>query len=232
MQRFFRQLRRQLLGNQRLSSYFLYALGEMVLVIFGILIALKVNDYRETLNQLETKRQLLAQLAQENRINLKELAEDQAYRDTLPVRISEFHAFLRTEDYEARTEALRGYLGDMLRGTVYTFGNKYLNKYMVSYAEDSDRFAAELTLLDSYQNDLEYISKMAQDYKLERFYDMIVGSVDLEDLSVEDYTVFDDLVLQNNLILLSGIEQEVSNIFSGTLQQQEVVDSLLRVELK
>jgi uncharacterized membrane protein YgaE (UPF0421/DUF939 family) len=53
MLRFFRQLRQRLLTQNRISKYLLYAIGEIVLVVIGILIALQVNNYSETIKERE-----------------------------------------------------------------------------------------------------------------------------------------------------------------------------------
>jgi len=47
MTKIFRKIRQNLLTENKLSKYFLYAVGEIVLVVIGILIALQLNLYRE-----------------------------------------------------------------------------------------------------------------------------------------------------------------------------------------
>ncbi len=47
MIRFFRQIRQKLLSENKLSKYMLYAVGEIVLVVIGILIALAVNNWNQ-----------------------------------------------------------------------------------------------------------------------------------------------------------------------------------------
>ena len=44
MIKFFRQLRKQLLIEKKLRNYLLYAIGEIILVVIGILIALAINN--------------------------------------------------------------------------------------------------------------------------------------------------------------------------------------------
>jgi hypothetical protein len=44
---FFRKIRQQLLTENKFSKYLLYAIGEIVLVVIGILIALSINNWNE-----------------------------------------------------------------------------------------------------------------------------------------------------------------------------------------
>lgn len=60
MLRFFRQIRQKLLKNGNLRKYFWYALGEIFLVVIGILIALQINNWNEERKQEEEAIKLLS----------------------------------------------------------------------------------------------------------------------------------------------------------------------------
>jgi hypothetical protein len=47
MIKFFRRIRQRLLSENKFSKYLLYAIGEIVLVVIGILIALSINNWNE-----------------------------------------------------------------------------------------------------------------------------------------------------------------------------------------
>lgn len=47
MIKFFRKIRQKLVEQNRASKYLLYALGEIILVVIGILIALQINNWNE-----------------------------------------------------------------------------------------------------------------------------------------------------------------------------------------
>jgi hypothetical protein len=44
MIKFFRKIRQQLLKENRVGKYFLYAIGEIILVVIGIMIAVQLNN--------------------------------------------------------------------------------------------------------------------------------------------------------------------------------------------
>jgi hypothetical protein len=62
MIKFFRRIRQQLLAQNRFSKYMLYAFGEIVLVVIGILIALQLNNWNENRKQKIIEIQLLKDL--------------------------------------------------------------------------------------------------------------------------------------------------------------------------
>ena len=55
MIKFFRKIRQNLLTENKFSKYLLYAIGEIILVVIGILIALQINNWNEEnkVNQFE-----------------------------------------------------------------------------------------------------------------------------------------------------------------------------------
>lgn len=48
MIKFFRRIRQRLLTENKFSKYLIYAVGEIILVVIGILIALQINNWNET----------------------------------------------------------------------------------------------------------------------------------------------------------------------------------------
>ncbi|MDB0041028.1 DUF6090 family protein [Algibacter sp.] len=58
MIKFFRKIRQQLLTDNKFSKYLIYAIGEIVLVVIGILIALQINNWNQ--NKLSNKKGIIA----------------------------------------------------------------------------------------------------------------------------------------------------------------------------
>ena len=62
MIRFFRQIRQRLLTDNKFSKYLLYAVGEILLVVIGILIALQVDNWNEDREKNEAFQLALSQV--------------------------------------------------------------------------------------------------------------------------------------------------------------------------
>ncbi len=65
MIRFFRNLRRRLLSENSFRNYLLYAIGEIILVVIGILIALQVNNWNSERQERRVSENYLIKLSGE-----------------------------------------------------------------------------------------------------------------------------------------------------------------------
>mgnify|MGYP000716079377 CR=1 FL=1 len=65
MIKFFRNIRRRLWSESKFSKYLLYAVGEIILVVIGILIALQINNWNEQRKKIERSNIALKELQTE-----------------------------------------------------------------------------------------------------------------------------------------------------------------------
>ncbi len=65
MIKFFRKIRQRLLTKNKFSKYLLYAIGEIVLVVIGILIALQINNYNTDKKDIKKEQLYLNALYEE-----------------------------------------------------------------------------------------------------------------------------------------------------------------------
>ena len=76
MIKFFRNIRQNMIKQNKVSNYLLYAIGEIVLVVIGILIALQVNNWNIEKNKSKLEKVLLAQVKDEILEVYKDLESD------------------------------------------------------------------------------------------------------------------------------------------------------------
>ena len=72
MLRFFRKIRMQLLKENKVTRYLLYAVGEIALVVLGILIALQVNNWNQARKDRISELLVLTEIKADLEIDLEE----------------------------------------------------------------------------------------------------------------------------------------------------------------
>ena len=76
MIKFFRKIRQNLLAEGKTFNYLKYAIGEIVLVVIGILIALQINNWNEQRKNRATEQKLLIALHEDLLVNIDRLNKD------------------------------------------------------------------------------------------------------------------------------------------------------------
>ena len=90
MIKFFRKIRQNLLVENKTGKYFKYAIGEIVLVVIGILIALQINNWNEKRKAKSYESQVYKQIYNDiitDGIRYSEVIDFYKQRDTLMNRI-------------------------------------------------------------------------------------------------------------------------------------------------
>ena len=75
MIKIFRHIRQRLLSENKIIKYLLYAVGEIVLVVIGILIALNINNWNQEIKTKKQEIKILAELKNDLKTNLNEIIE-------------------------------------------------------------------------------------------------------------------------------------------------------------
>ncbi|GGG57114.1 DUF6090 family protein [Bizionia arctica] len=73
MIKFFKKIRQNLIKENRTSKYLFYAIGEIILVVIGILIALQINNWNINTQNKKQEQQILEQLLVEYTSNLEQI---------------------------------------------------------------------------------------------------------------------------------------------------------------
>ena len=75
MIKFFRKIRQKLLAENRFSKYVFYAVGEIILVVIGILIALSINNWNENQKTKSWEERFLIDLQNELKNDFSQLTK-------------------------------------------------------------------------------------------------------------------------------------------------------------
>ncbi len=86
---FFRKTRKKMADDNKPIKYMRYAIGEIVLVVIGILIALQINNWNEkhqAQNKMESNFQNLTEDLESNKLQLLNLIKN---REEVSIRLSQ-----------------------------------------------------------------------------------------------------------------------------------------------
>ena len=86
MIKFFRNIRQSLLQDGKTSKYFKYAIGEIILVVIGILIALQINNWNQIKQNHKKEKLYLTEIVtnlKQDSIRLKEVLEYNEFKEGL-----------------------------------------------------------------------------------------------------------------------------------------------------
>ncbi|MDX1332030.1 MAG: DUF6090 family protein [Robiginitalea sp.] len=106
MFRFFRQIRQKLLSNAQFGRYLLYAIGEIFLVVVGILIALQVDTWNEGRKLVQQEIALLNDMRSDLQETLKELQFGKSLNETTVANYRMLlEAIDRNEEYSPKIDS-------------------------------------------------------------------------------------------------------------------------------
>jgi len=165
MIKFFRRIRHQLLTENKFSKYLVYAIGEIVLVVIGILIALQINNWNINQKNSRLEQSMLVDIDLEISSNIERLniAIDRHEQSLLaaegfielfddPRKLSKASdstvtELLFTMDYNHTYDPTRGILESIISsGQINFLRNKEL-KYLLASIESLTKDVNESTII-------------------------------------------------------------------------------------
>lgn len=124
MFRFFRQIRQRLLTDNKFSKYLLYAVGEILLVVIGILIALQIDNANEYSKQKQQLSKYEENMVSELRDDLTMLRGLDSLNSAKIEKILDYISYFKNPDRDADTVIQKmydiRYDGAVYRSIAYT----------------------------------------------------------------------------------------------------------------
>ncbi len=166
MIKFFRHIRQRMIKENRVSKYLFYAVGEIVLVVIGILIALQINNWNEARKDAQKEHLLLEQLREEYTSNLAQLDRKIEMRDRV-IRASTVMLSFIDNPENVPSDSVLHYLGpsgyaptfdpitnDLISaGKLSLIKNEKLKKLLSAWTSELVQLTEEELNWNSYKDD-------------------------------------------------------------------------------
>ena len=186
MIKFFRQIRKSMIKENRTTKYLLYAIGEIALVVIGILIALNINNNNESFKLKQKELILLTEMQQNLKQDLLRL-NSILIKNKERIRSNEI-VKLSLETKSPFHDSLKYHFGN-------TFGNFQLTENTAAW-ENLKSIGLDLISNDSLRNSLAYlystkyiylenVEKTADDtYQWNQLYPQILKHINIDTMWV------------------------------------------------
>ncbi|WP_321997203.1 DUF6090 family protein [Draconibacterium orientale] len=222
MIKFFRKVRFGLIGENKLKKYLLYAVGEIILVVIGILIALAINNKNVSRTIQKKEQTYLVGLKDEFKISRNKLQE------LINVNKHNYEEALQIIRYisNSNEQPDEKQLSELIYNTLvfdlsYNPNNSLLNE-MINSGSLKDISNSELRIyLTNWVSTLEDITKQENDLGGQR--EMIVDMFRTNKQSIR--TVFDLSGVTENELEIAPLNNNSSNL--GLLNSTEFENKLL-----
>lgn len=127
MFKFFRKIRYKLMSENRTSKYFKYAIGEILLVVIGILIALQINNWNESRKAGINQKNLLSNLRIDFDARLQELKEMQKAKAESLNTIAQLNGFIASRNGTPEDSVMDYHLSRTVNGFKFNEDFKMLD---------------------------------------------------------------------------------------------------------
>ncbi len=161
MIKFFRKIRQNMIKENRASKYLLYAIGEIILVVIGILIALQINTWNQKRLEREQEVKILSSLKKEYIDNLSQLNDKVFIRKKIIYSANQLIEIIDNENLETQSiDSIETHIGTT---TIFpTFNaisgvtNDILNSGKLHLIEDNELRIS----LSNWSGDVDQVTEM------------------------------------------------------------------------
>jgi len=239
MIKFFRKIRQKLLSENKFSKYLLYAIGEIVLVVIGILIALQINNANEAKKTRNKEIVLLNEMKSNLQADLKDLEfnikynkeriqcnevirtvieQKLPYNDTLKPYFGKFFGNFQLSENTSAWENLKSVGLDLISNDSLrkNLSNLYSNKY--AYLENLEK-----GLDDRYHWDYLY-PKVLEHISMDELW--VSGKPRNYDEWINDIEFYE--VLKMNMKWRYYMQNQYEQNYESVLELEVQIDSHLK----
>ena len=178
MIKFFRSIRKTLLNEGRTSKYFKYAIGEIILVVIGILIALQINNWNESRKEHAQETVLLEQLLSDFNSNLNQLDQKISMRKDFVNSATQLFGYIDNPSL-ATKDSVDSYIGKTMpyatfdpivadlasSGELKLISNNDLKKAVTRWTSDIKDVIEDEIIWKDYRNNM-YVPFLIKNYQL------------------------------------------------------------------
>lgn len=202
-------------------KYLLYAVGEIILVVAGILIALQVDNWNKENANRKLERQYYQSMSTQLNEDKQGLLSEVNYNSQLAIEFSAAIRIIRAAEIEQTERLARATI--LLKNTSDFRQKSSIYQSLVSSGEIKHIRSREIiSKFQSLHGQYAYIERLEEIHNeamLDIIVNQVVDIVQLEPLEVKKPDLLFDYVMQNTFVLMLGVIEEKNSIYRHAIDQ-------------
>lgn len=232
---FFRKLRRPAAAGKnemKGTKYLKYAIGEIILVVVGILIAFSLNNWKEDQKTIRQEKALLKKVHEENRYNIQILEENNQVLKGKDQRLAELSSFLSQPRSKKIDQEVESLILDVIDMGLFTYSLEFIERYINNSENEVSVLNSALISLKDNLNSFQKASEMTYNYELEKLWPYFEKGLNLKAYSVVDHKILRDRTFINRLVIVESMATSNYDNLITAYNQSMKIDSLINETLK
>ncbi len=228
MIKFFRKIRQNLLSESKFGKYLTYAIGEIILVVIGILIALSINNWNEERKNRAFEKEILEQI----RANLnKDKIRLESVRHNFKNAMISTDKVLNSEWTTNEQDSLKYWLSDIVRFDRF---QPLTNAFEVAKSKGLDLISNKQLRFDIgayYDDEIIRVVKAIEDIEETFKEDWIyILRKDATNFKFDQYVILKDVdILKSDGEMTNILRTNKDNFNGGTLRMNSGIMHIERI---
>jgi hypothetical protein len=239
MIKFFRKIRQQMLTENKISKYLLYAIGEIVLVVIGIMIALSINNWNNNVQQGKLERKYLTEIKNNLTFDLKDLQFNIDFNES---KFKSNKIILRYLNKEiSYSDSLQFHFGNLIF-TTRTLPNNSTYENLKSRGLEiisNDSLRQQITKLYSYvyHNIIDFEKQDDNSFQYGIFMPEVSKAIEITKVwengnAIDEQGIFDNIQLKNALVINIKFRETMLSWYKNLKNEVENSINQIEIELK
>ena len=163
----FRQTRKHNSGNSHRRNYVFYAIGEIALVVVGIVIALQIDNWNNQRIESKIEREILKELRASLNNDLLKYQHNKQHIKQIEEKVSRLQTILTKGESSPDIDSLFGAVYGILRFEVNTASYEELKSHGINLISDDDIRRLTVRIYDTHLKLIQHMNKIEDSVILE-----------------------------------------------------------------
>jgi len=239
MIKFFRRIRQNLLLEGKTGKYLKYAIGEIILVVIGILIALQINNWNNNIQQSKLERKYLSEIKNNLAFDLIDIQFNINFNES---RLKSNKIILRYLDKEiSYSDSLQFHFGNLIF-TTRTLPNNSTYETLKSRGLEiisNDSLRQQITKLYSYvyHNIIDFEKQDDNSFQYGIFMPEVSKAIEITEVwengyAINEQNIVNNIQLKNAIVTNIKLRETMLSWYKGLRREVEKSINAIEIELK